>query len=146
MNNTKELLFTFPSSKTKFEAKKIPKNIKDAFSEAERCRSIGSLSGVGACLRKTIYMICDDQQVSGDDYRKKIGNLPFKGGYKELLKQIKFLGDNTTKPGEEKYVMKDADLALDVLPILIEELYAKDEKIDEVEKILAKVRSTKKND
>ena len=50
------------------------------------------------------------------------------------------MGDNATKPNDEKYSMKDADLALEILPLLIEELYAKDEKIEEVEKVLAKVK------
>lgn len=137
----KELLFIFPSSKTKFIAKKLPQNIKDHFNEAERCRAVGSLTDVGACLRKTIYAICDDKNVEGTDYRVKIGNLQVKGKYQDLLKQIKWLGDNTTKPNDEKYSMKDADLALEILPLLIEELYAKDEKIEEVEKILAKVKT-----
>ncbi len=136
-----ELLFIFPSTKTKFTAKKLPHKIKEYFNEAERCRSIGSLTGVGACLRKTVYAICDDKNAEGTDYREKISNLEVKGKYQDLLKQIKWLGDNTTKPGEEKYSMDDADLALEILPLLIEELYAKDEKIEEVEKILAKVKS-----
>ncbi len=139
----KELLFTFPSTKTKFEAKKIPKNVKDSFNEAECCKSIGSLTGIGSCLRKTIYMICDEQKTRGRDYREKIDNLPVKGKYQALLRQIKWLGDKTTKPGDEKYSMDDANLALEILPILIEEIYAKDEKIEEAEKILAKVKSKK---
>jgi hypothetical protein len=141
--NTKraELLFIFPSTRTKFESKTIPQKIKSHFNEAERCRSIGTLTGVGACLRKTIYAICDDKKVEGADYREKIGNLPVKGKYQDLLKQIKWLGDNTTKPGDEKYSMKDAELALQILPLLIEEIYAKDEKIEEVEKLLANIRS-----
>jgi len=139
----KELLFTFPSTKTKFEAKKIPKNIESSFNEAERCKSVGSLTGIGACLRKTIYAICDDKKTNGKDYRERINSLPVKGKYQDLLKQIKWLGDKTTKPGEEKYTMADATLALEILPILMEELYAKDEKIENVEKILAKVKSRK---
>lgn len=139
----KELLFTFPSIKTKFESKNIPKNVKDFFNEAERCKSIGSLTGVGACLRKTVYAICDDKKAVGRDYKEKIDNLPVAGKYQALLKQIKWLGDNTTKPGDEKYTMDDAGLALEILPILIEELYAKDEKLEQVEKVLAKVKSRK---
>ncbi|MBT5016798.1 DUF4145 domain-containing protein [Candidatus Peregrinibacteria bacterium] len=139
----KELLFTFPSTKTKFEAKKIPKKIKNAFNEAERCKSVGSLTGVGACLRKTIYAICDDKSASGRDYKEKIANLPVKGKYQSLLKQVKWLGDNTTKPGDKKYTMADANLAIEILPLLVEELYAKDEKIEDVEKVLAKVKSRK---
>ena len=139
----KELLFAFPSSRTTFEAKKIPRNIKDTFGEAERCRSVDSLTGIGACLRKTIYAICDDKKVSGKDYREKINNLPVKGRYRDLLKQIKWLGDNTTKPGDEKYTMDDADSAIEILPILIEELYGKDEKIEKLEKVLAKARLRK---
>jgi hypothetical protein len=92
-------------------------------------------------LRKTVYAICDEKMVEGDDYRQKIGNLPVKGKYQDLLKQIKWLGDNTTKPNDEKYTMANADLALEILPLLIEELYAKDEKIEEVERVLAKVKS-----
>lgn len=137
----KELLFTFPTMKTKFLAKRIPSKIKQYFNEAEQCRAIGSLTGVGACLRKTVYAICDDKNTQGRDYREKIGNLPVAGKYQDLLKQIKWLGDNTTKPNEENYSLTEADLALEILPLLIEELYEKDEKIEEVEKILAKVKS-----
>lgn len=136
-----ELLFIFPSSRTNFTAKKLPKIIKNNFNEAERCRSVGSLTGVGACLRKTIYSICDDTKVKGRDYREKIGKLPVKGIYQDLLKQIKWLGDITTKPGDEKYTMEDADLAIQILPLVVEEIYSKDEKIEGVEKILAKIKS-----
>jgi hypothetical protein len=100
--NTIEPLAVYPVSKTKFEAKNIPEKLIDAFNEAERCRSIGSLTGAGGCVRKTIYTVCDDKQAEGQDYRAKIENLGVKDTYKALLKQIKWLGDNTTKPGEEK--------------------------------------------
>lgn len=136
-----ELLFTFPSVKTQFTSKNIPSQIKNFFNEAERCRSIGSLTGVGACLRKTIYAICDHKGVDGTDYREKISKLPVNGKYQELLKQIKWLGDNTTKPGDEKYTLVEADLALEILPVLMEELFSKDEKIDQINKILSKVKS-----
>jgi len=121
--------------------KTLPVKIKGYFNEAERCRAIGSITGSGACLRKTVYAICDDKKTTGSDYKEKIGNLDVKGRYQELLKQIKWLGDNTTKPGDEKYTLADVDLALEILPLLVEELYLKDEKIDEVEKVLSKVRT-----
>ncbi|MBP9817882.1 DUF4145 domain-containing protein [Candidatus Shapirobacteria bacterium] len=139
----KELLFTFPSVRTTFVSKTLPLKIKEYFNEAERCRSIGSITGAGACLRKTVYAICDDKGVIGKDYREKIVNLDVKGKYQELLTQIKWLGDNTTKPGDEKYTLNDIDLGLEILPLLIEEMYLKDEKIDAVDKILSKVRSRK---
>ena len=142
-NKIVSLQFTFPSIKTKFIAKLIPVDVTKNFNEAERCKSVGSLTGVGACLRKTIYSICDSLELEGRDYREKISNLPVKGKYQDLLKQIKWLGDFTTKPGDEKYTMGDADLALQILPLIIEEIYSKDEKIVEVEKILAKVNSSK---
>ena len=142
---TLELLVTYPVSKTKFEAKNIPKKVIDAFNEAERCRSVGSLTGAGGCLRKTIYSVCDDKKVGGDNYREKIGNLNVKDTYKELLKQIKWLGDNMTKPGEEKYTMEMVDVALEILPVLVDDLYLKDEKADEAAKLLAKARSVNKS-
>lgn len=138
-----ELLFTFPSSKTKFEAKKVPISVKDYFNEAERCRSIGSLTGAGACLRKVIYAVCDDMKSVGSDYREKISNLPLSGKYSELLKQVKWLGDHTTKPSGDSYSLKEVDLAIEILPLVIDKLYVEDEKIESVEKILAKVKSKK---
>lgn len=141
---TIEPLVTYPVSKTKFTAKNVPKKVIDAFNEAERCRSVGSLTGAGGCLRKTIYAVCDDKEADGHDYREKIGSLKVKDAYKELLKQIKWLGDNTTKPGEEKYNMDMVDVALEILPVLIDDLYLKDEKMDEAAKLLAKARSVNK--
>ncbi|MFA5792207.1 MAG: hypothetical protein WC884_04225 [Candidatus Paceibacterota bacterium] len=138
-----ELLVTYPVSKTKFESKNIPQKILDTFNEAERCRSVGSLTGTGGCLRKSVYTLCDLLEVTGSDYREKIGNLPVKDMYKELLKHIKWIGDNTTKPGEEKYTMKMLDLALEILPVLIDDIYLKDERINEANRLLAKVKSTK---
>lgn len=141
---TIEPLVTYPVSKTKFEAKNVPKKVVDAFNEAERCRSVGSLTGAGSCLRKAVYALCDEKKVDGNDYREKIGNLPVKETYKELLKQIKWLGDNMTKPGEEKYTMEMIDVALEILPILIDDMYIKDEKATEATKLLAKARSVNK--
>lgn len=135
------LLVSYPVSKTKFESKGIPRNIIDHYNEAERCMSVGSLTGAGACLRKTIYALCDDKKAQGKDRREQIENLPVKGEYKELLKQVKWLGDNMTKPDTITYKKEQVDLALEVLPLVIDELYAKDEKIEKVARILAKQRS-----
>jgi len=141
IDNTLELLVSYPISKTKFESKSIPKKVLDAFNEAERCRSVGSLTGTGGCLRKSVYALCDAQEISGSDYREKISNLPVKGIYKELLKQIKWLGDSTTKPGEEKYDMTMVDVAMEILPVLIDDIYLKDERAEEAARLLAKAKS-----
>lgn len=141
---TLELLIAYPVAKTKFEAKTIPENIIDAFHEAERCRSVGSLTGAGGCLRKAIYALCDQIGTDGRDYREKIGSLPVKETYKELLKQVKWLGDNATKPGEEKYSMEMIDVALEILPVLIDDMYIIDEKTIEATKLLARARSVNK--
>jgi hypothetical protein len=138
---TLELLISYPCSKTRFETKEVPQNVRDHFNEAERCRSIGSITGTGACLRKAIYSLCDDKQATGDDYREKITNLPVKNTYKELLKHIKWLGDNTTKPGLEVYSKQMVDQALGILPVIIDELYTVDDRIEKATKLLAKARS-----
>jgi len=138
-----EFLLSYPSSKRTFESQEVPKKIISHYNEAERCRSVGSLTGTGACLRKTIYAVCDDKKIEGGDYREKINNLPVKKDYQELLKQIKWLGDNTTKPGEEKYTMEMADKALEILPLIIDELYYKDERAEKVSKLLANAKSKK---
>ncbi|MDB5188319.1 MAG: hypothetical protein JWO50_839 [Candidatus Kaiserbacteria bacterium] len=137
-----ELIASYPASKTSFKAKKVPENIRKYFHEAERCRSIGAMTGVAACLRKTVYAICDDLGVGGIDYKEKISNLPLKEEvYKELLKQIKFLGDNGTKPGGDIYTSDQIDIALKVLPVVIDKLYEQDEQIDEAQRALAHARS-----
>lgn len=100
------------------------------------------MTGVAACLRKTVYAICDDLRATGDNYRAQISNLPISGEvYKELLKQVKFLGDNGTKPGGDTYTSDQVDAALTVLPVVIDKLYEQDEKIEEAEKALAAARS-----
>jgi len=137
---TLEFMFGYPSSKNKFESTSVPANVRSHFNEAERCRSVGSLTGTGACLRKTVYEVCDNLAVEGADYREKISNLPVKEGYKELLKHIKWLGDKTTKPGEETYTIEECDLALQILPVLVDELYSKDERVEKATKILSKIK------
>lgn len=136
-----EFLISYPNSKTKFEAIGIPKNIRDFFNEAERCRSVGSLTGAGACLRKTVYALCDSKNVAGTDYKDKIVNLPIKDAYKQLLKQIKWLGDNTTKPQGTEYDKNEIDMAINILPFVIDELYLKDEQVEKANKLLGMVRS-----
>lgn len=139
---TLELVASYPSSKTLFKAKKIPAEVRSFFHEAERCRSIGAMTGVAACLRKTVYAVCDSLGVNGNNYREKISNIPINGEvYKELLKQVKFLGDNGTKPGGDIYTPDQVDTALKVLPIVIDKLYEQDEQIDEAQKALAHARS-----
>ncbi len=137
----KELVASYPISKTKFSAKKVPKEVIENFHEAERCRGVGSLTGTGACLRKTVYSLCDNLSIQGEDYREKIAKLPVKKEYSELLKQIKWLGDRTTKTGEPSYTMEMADIALEMLPILVDSIYEEDEKIETAQKLLAKARS-----
>lgn len=136
-----ESLVSFPVSKTSFKSKNVPREIRDAFNEAERCRSVGSITGVGACLRKAVYLLCEDQKVAGQDYRVKIGNLKVKDGYKELLKQFKWLGDNVTKPGDEKYTTEMIDVALEILPTIIDSMYIEEEKESEAAKMLSRAKS-----
>ena len=137
-----ESLVIYPVSKTKFEAKSVPGKVRDAFNEAERCRSVGSITGTGASLRKAIYALCDEKKAEGANYREKIANLPVKDeGHKELLKQFKWLGDNVTKPGEEAYTVEMIDAALEILPVVIDGMYLQKEKEDETAKLLAKARS-----
>ena len=143
---TLEFLVSYPCSKTKFEVKGVPNSIRDHFNEAERCRSVGSITGTGACLRKAIYALCDNKKSTGRDYKEKITNLSVKDEYKELLLQIKWLGDNTTKPGQEKYTKKMVDEALEILPLLVDELYTKDDRIEKVSKLLAKARTKNTKD
>ena len=101
-----------------------------------------ALVGASACLRKCIYAVCDDLQVAGDNYREKIDNLPAKKSeYRELLKQVKFLGDNMTKPSGTEYTKEQIDLALEVLPLALDDIYATDGKVLAAQKILAKVQS-----
>lgn len=139
---TLELVASYPSSKTLFKAKKVPEIVRSFFHEAERCRSIGAMTGVAACLRKTVYAVCDDLNVSGSNYKEKISNLPLSGEvYKELLKQVKFLGDNGTKPDGDIYTPDQVDVALKVLPIVIDKLYEQDEQIDEAQRALSHARS-----
>ena len=141
-NPTLELISAYPTSKTTFRSKNVPSDIRSLFHEAERCRSIGAMTGVAACLRKTVYAICDQQGVAGNNYREKIGNLPLKEEvYKELLKQVKFLGDNGTKSGGDIYTHQQVDIALSVLPVVIDKIYEQDERVDEAQRILANVRS-----
>lgn len=136
----KEPLISYPFAKTSFESN-VPKSIVDAFNEAEKCEAIKSVTGAGACLRKTVYMLCDDLKIQGRDYREKITNLSTKQIFRNALHQIKWLGDTVTKPGEEKYTLSDIKDALELLPPLIEELYAKDERIEQITKSLAKINS-----
>lgn len=137
-----EFLASYPPSKTRFESKSLPKEARDAFHEAERCRSVGALVGASACLRKCIYAVCDDLKVAGDNYREQIDNLPAKKAeYRELLKQVKFLGDNMTKPSGTEYNKQQIDLAVEVLPLVLDDIYATDGKVLLAQKILAKVQS-----
>lgn len=139
---SRELIVSYPTSKTTFKSKNVPSDVRSLFHEAERCRSIGAMTGVAACLRKTVYAICDQQNAAGDNYRERIGNLPLKDEvYKELLKQVKFLGDNGTKPGGDIYSPQQVDVALSVLPIVIDKIYEQDEHVAEAQRILANVRS-----
>lgn len=144
INTTNELiqLVTFPVSKTKFEAATVPVEVRDSFNEAERCRSVGSITGSGACLRKAVYALCDAQKASGADYKEKIGNLPVRDeGHKELLKQFKWLGDNVTKPGLETYTVEMLDAALEILPLVVDDMYLKKENAEKTSKLLAKTRA-----
>jgi len=108
----------------------------------EQRKSVGALVGASSCLRKCIYAVCDDLKLEGTDYKEKIVNLPVtKMQYKELLKQVKFLGDNMTKPSGIVYSKEEIDISLEVLPIVLDDLYSTDERISSAEKLLAKIRS-----
>lgn len=140
--NNNEFIASYPYSRTNFKAVGVPKKIRDIFDEAQRCRGTGALIGTSACLRKTIYTLCDELSVSGADYKEKINNLPIDQTYQELLRQIKFLGDNVNhETGEQIYSKEEIDTAIEALPILIDLLYRDDEIISEAGKLLSRVRS-----
>ncbi|MFA5800238.1 MAG: hypothetical protein WC840_04740 [Candidatus Peribacteraceae bacterium] len=84
-----------------------------------------------------------DVGVADANYREKIDALPTnKTEYKELLKQVKFLGDNMTKPSGTEYTKEQIDLALEVLPLALDDIYATDAKVVQAQRILAKVSSS----
>lgn len=144
VDETPQFIASWPSSKTKFESTGIPKAVLDTFNEAERCRGVGALIGASACLRRCVYTVCDDLGVEGRDYKEKIAALPVnKAVYRDLLRQVKFLGDHMTKPDGNEYTKEEIDLALEVLPLVIDDLYGTDEKVSLAQKILAKVSSQK---
>lgn len=133
-----DLIFQYPFQKTVFNITGISIKIKESLNEAERCFSVGARNGTTACLRKCIYAICDDRKVEGADYSKKIEKLfPLKNEFSELAKQIKWLGDNHMhNVNEEKYTKEHIEKAIEVMPLIIREIYGNDEKIKEVKNLL----------
>lgn len=139
-----KLIFEFPTTKIKFKSKKIPSEILNCFDEAQRCRSIWWLIWTWACLRKTVYILCDLNWVIWKDYAEKIENLPINNeDYKDFLTHIKWLWDDLLHiVWNEKYWKWEIDLTLELLPHIIEDIYKKeDDTIKEANKLLQIIRS-----
>lgn len=134
------LLFQYPPRKVFFGKDVVPKVILDAFNEAERCYSIGSRTGTTACLRKCIYLICDDKVSDPTlvDYSEKIKALfPQGTNFFELSQQIKWLGDKHVHGEQEMaYTDQSIKMALDIFPIIISEIYERPEVIKQAKNIL----------
>lgn len=135
-----KLVFQYPFLKTTFEIPDIPKKIKVSLNEGEKCFCIGSNTGTAACLRKCIYLLCDNRKVEGDDYAEKIENLFSEtSDFSDLCKQIKWLGDKHVHgDNKETYSKEDIEQAIKIVPVIIEEIYGKDFKVKNAKNLLNK--------
>lgn len=148
VNKESKLIFQYPFRKTIFQIKGIPSKVKESLVEAEKCFSVGAKNGCATCLRKCVYALCDDIKESNIDgyetekehldYVKKIDKLlPEQNEFVELLKHIKWLGDkHAHNVNEESYTYEDVKQALDIMPLIIKEIYGKKEKIKTVRNVL----------
>lgn len=133
-------IFQYPFAKTVFNIEGIPEKVKDSLNEAERCFSIGARNGTVACLRKCIYLLCDnilkkDESIKYDEKIEKL--FPNDNDLATLAKQIKWLGDNHLHGvNEEKYTDKSIEQAMNILPFIIKEIYEKRRRVKEVSNLL----------
>ena len=72
-----EIFYSVPSSFFTLD-RRIPKNIRDLFSEAEGCLKSNYLTGASACARKVVYEVSEKEGAEGDNYEDRIKSLKLK--------------------------------------------------------------------
>lgn len=146
--NGRSLVFSYPFLKTVFNIPGIPSKVKKILNEAELCYSFKSRIGTVACLRTCIYCLCDDRFGKNDEeYTDKIVKLfPEGDEFANLAKQIKWLGDkHLHNDKEDAYNKEDIEQALEIMPMIIREIYGKIDKVNKVKNALNKGYQNSKN-
>jgi hypothetical protein len=85
---------------------RIPRIVRDLYTEAEGCQKSNFLTGASACIRKIVYELALDQKAQGNTYEERIKSL--KGllqsvdeTYFDILQQIQKV--TSTKVHESSY-------------------------------------------
>jgi len=140
------LVLQYPGTETDFKVPPVPKTVVDAYHQAERCHTLaGSKVGAAAALRKCVMELCDDQGIGEDHLNKRIMKLNAPTEDKEILASIKTMGDELPKSGmDDNWSDKDIEIALGILPLIIQEVYERPEERRQVRNELMQRRQANK--
>lgn len=136
-----EIAFQYPVDGSDL-SKHVPSKIRKMYKEAKDAFGFGLMDSSSMMARKTIYAICDDRGIEGNDYKEKIKNLPLKKEITDPLLNIKYIGDETVH--SEGWNKQTVVKALDALGLIIELIYVSEAKIQEFAKHYNKENQSRK--
>ena len=133
--------------------KSIPKNINDAFFAALRTRKI-DIAIYQMAIRRTLELVCVDQEAKGYTLHEKIGDLTTKGiipkVYEKLAHLLKDLGNEGAHPQNPKEIVEDIaldhqqlDCLKDFVIALFDYLYVLPAKMNSFEAVIGKIEKVK---
>jgi hypothetical protein len=102
-----EIIASYPPERVDFDATNIPTPILEAFEEAISCHSIKCYTAAGIMIRKTLELLCDNQQTTGNNLKSRISSLSSKVVLpKELLDgmdDLRLLGNDAAHVSATTY-------------------------------------------
>ena len=149
-----EVFYSVPTSFNVVD-ERIPHIFRGLITEAEGCLKMNYLTGASACVRKAIYELLIKENAIGEDYEKKIKNLKEKHpaidpSYFDILSHIQEMtSDKIHEQSWDKWDSKHINLFLETLKNVFHEIYVipaeKKERVNEVQKVLQELKTTKKD-
>lgn len=137
---------TFPGNTIPIVKEGIPNKILNTIEEANTCYSENCFIAAGIMIRKTLEVMCEDQNVQGDNLKQRINNLGTKIMVpKELtegMDELRLLGNDAAHVEAKTFeqICKDKiEISMEFTKEILKAVY-------QYEDLLDKIRSLKKKE
>ena len=133
---------TFPSIRIGFDTTDVPKPIVACFEEAVSCESVQCYTASAVMVRKTLEMICEDRQASGNTLVERLrdlqSQLTLPPALFKAMDNLRILGNDAAHvklKDFDKIGRDELEVAIDLTKEILKGIYQMDSIVGRLEKL-----------
>lgn len=131
-----------PPTQLDFDPAGIPSRLLSTLTEAVSCHAAGCYRACALMVRRLIEELCDEQNATGSDLRKRLENLRSKVPMSDALldgaTELRILGNDAAHVVAKEYASigaEEAELSIEVAKEVLKALYQHHELIERLKKL-----------